>query len=206
MALEHGQHASAPTARRLELPTIIFGIVEVHRLQRELEALEDFLSQAEVRAPGKQPQLPRTSRILETLAGNNNLNLLVEAERATLKAFLQEVAESAPIIHMSFASDPSATFTAKVVAWFRTNVHPHALVSLGLQPTIAAGCVVRTPNKVFDFSLRNRFYEKRDLLLASLDSDTPAPQNTASSAQPTPPPTTAASAETPISITTEAGA
>ncbi len=166
---------SAP-ARRLELPIIIFGPIEVRRLQRELEALEDFLQQSELRQPGKQPQLPRTSRLLETLAGNNNLNLLVEAERATLKQFLQKVLADAPIIHMSFASDPSATFTAKIVAWFRTSVHPYALVQLGLQPTIAAGCVMRTTNKVFDFSLRNRFHGKREILLAGLEGPDPMPQ------------------------------
>lgn len=171
MALEAGGKKAAP-ARRLELPIIIFGTAEVHRLQRELEVLEDFLRQTAIRTPGKQPQLPRTSRILETLAGNNNLNLLLEKERATLKQFLQDVTAKAPVIHMSFASDPSAAFTAKVVAWFRTNIHPYALVRLGLQPTLAAGCVVRTPNKVFDFSLRNRFYEKRDVLLSSLDNPT----------------------------------
>lgn len=173
MARETTAPQQARPARRLELPTIIFGPIEVRRLQRELEALEDFLQQAAIRQPGKQLQLPRTSRILETLAGNNNLNLLVEAERATLKQFLQEVLAGAPVIHMSFASDPSATFTAKIVAWFRTKIHPYTLVQLGLQPTIAAGCVMRTPNKVFDFGLRNRFHGKREILLAGLEGPDP---------------------------------
>lgn len=180
MARETNVQQARP-ARRLELPTIIFGPIEVRRLQRELEVLEDFLQQAAIRQPGKQLQLPRTSRILETLAGNNNLNLLIEAERATLKQFLQEVLAAAPVIHLSFASDPSATFTAKVVAWFRTKIHPYALVQLGLQPAIAAGCVMRTSNKVFDFSLRNRFHGKREILLAGLEGPDsgPLPQPTA---------------------------
>jgi hypothetical protein len=164
------QEAPQPASRRLELPTIIFGTVEMHRLQRELEALEDFLHQATVRSPGKQPALPRTSRIMETLAGNNNLNLLIEKDRDVLKRFLRVVTDKAPVINISFASDPSATFTAKIVAWCRTNVHPYALVRLGLQPTLAAGCVVRTTNKVFDFSLRNRFHEKSGELVAALNS------------------------------------
>jgi len=39
-----------------------------------------------------------------------------------------------------------------------------------LQPTIAAGCIVRTPNKVFDFSLRERFADAEGLLLQALDA------------------------------------
>ena len=112
--------------------------------------------------------MPRTSRILEALAANNGLNLLTATHRHHLQQFLEEVSSKAPVIHISFAADPSATFTAKIVAWLRTNIHPYALLQLGLQPTIAAGCVVRTPNKQFDFSLRNRFHEKRAILLEGL--------------------------------------
>lgn len=162
------------TTRRIELPTLIFGPVEIHRLQRELEMLEDFMQQAAIREPGKQPALPRTSRLLEALAGNNNLNLLQTNDCTKLRQFLQSVEAKAPVIHMSFAADPSAAFTAKIVAWLRTNVHPYALLQLGLQPTLAAGCILRTPNKTFDFSLRNRFSEKRQIVLDALGAPAPA--------------------------------
>ncbi len=162
-------HETAPISKKqMELPTILFGPVEIHRLQRELEGLEEFLDAAAIREPGKQATLPRTSRILEALAANNGLNLLTATHRHHLKQFLEEVSSKAPVIHISFAADPSATFTAKIVAWLRTNIHPYALLQLGLQPTIAAGCVVRTPNKQFDFSLRNRFHDKRAILLEGL--------------------------------------
>jgi F0F1-type ATP synthase delta subunit len=154
--------------RHLELPLLIFGPVEVHHLQRELEVLEEFLTQAEIRQPGKQPVMPKTSRSLEAIAGNNNFNLLIADDRKQVKVFLEKVAKEAPVVNISFAADPSAAFTAKVVAWFRTNVHPHALIQLGLQPNIAAGCVVRTNNKSFDFSLRNHFHDKRQLLIEAL--------------------------------------
>jgi F0F1-type ATP synthase delta subunit len=161
---EDGQH--------LELPVLIFGPVEIHRLQRELEALEEYLAAAAIREPGKQAPLPRTSRILESLAGNNRYNLLLAEDRKEVLDFLRTIDEKAPVIHISFAADPSSAFTAKIVAWLRTNIHPYALLHLGLQPTIAAGCVVRTNNKSFDFSLRYRFYEQRKLLLEALGGRT----------------------------------
>jgi len=165
MALEHQKSG----ARSLELPVLIFGPVEIHRLQRELESLEDYMTQANIREKGKQAPLPKTSRLLEGLAGNNNFNLLLAEDRKKLATFLKNVGMKAPVIHISFAADPSSAFTAKIVAWFRTNIHPYALVQLGLQPSIAAGCVVRTSNKSFDFSLRNRFHDKRALLLESIE-------------------------------------
>ncbi len=154
--------------RRLELPTLIFGSVEVRRLQRELESLDDYLQQSSIREAGKQPQLPKTSRLLDALASNNNLNLLLDADRSKLHNFLSKVETKAPTIHISFAADPSSAFTAKIVAWLRTNIHPYALLDLGLQPSIAAGCIVRTSNKAFDFSLRNHFHNKRQMLIDAI--------------------------------------
>ncbi len=164
MALEKAAH----TIRRLELPTVIFGPVEVHRLQREVEALQEFLQAAAIREPGKQAPLPRTSRMLEAMAADNKLNLLLATDQKKLITFLQKVEEKAPIIHISFAADPSAALTVKIVSWLRANIHPYALLQLGLQPTIAAGCIVRTANKTFDFSLRGRFDAKRNMLIDSL--------------------------------------
>jgi F0F1-type ATP synthase delta subunit len=174
-------HERREDGKHLELPVIVFGPVEIHRLQRELEALEDFLEQAAIREPGKQPPLPRTSRILEALANNNRFNLLTAQDRKELAAFLQFIDTKAPVIHISLAADPSSAFTAKVVAWLRTTIHPYTLLHLGLQPTIAAGCILRTNNKSFDFSLRHRFYDQRQLLIDELSGPTQAAQPVVSS-------------------------
>lgn len=155
-------------SKQLELPTLVFGPIEVRRLQRELDSLEEYIQQSEIRSKGRQAPLPKTSRLLDALAGNNNLNLLTAESRSLLKQFLANVDSKAPIIHISFAADPSSAFTAKIVAWLRTNIHPYALLHLGLQPSIAAGCIVRTQNRAFDFSLRNRFHEQRALLLEAI--------------------------------------
>lgn len=154
----------------LQLPTLVFGIVEVRRLQRELEALENYLQQENIRQTATKiaAPLPRVSRLLDALASENNCNLLKQPERKMLATFLQQLTTSAPTVHMSFASDPSAAFTAKIVAWLRVNIHPTMLLQIGLQPAIAAGCIVRTNNKVFDLSLRKHFDEQRALFTDTL--------------------------------------
>lgn len=158
------------------LPHQVFGAVEVRRLHRELETIDDYLHQTSLRTGGsRQETLPRASRLLELVAAENRANLLQKEDRARLLDRLNETLQNAPTIHISFASDPSASFLEKVVAWLRNNVHPLVLVRLGLQPSIAAGCVVRTPNRSFDFSLRHRFAEQRQFLLYSLTHSTPEP-------------------------------
>ena len=151
----------------LVLPPPVVSLVDVHRLSRELEAFEDYMRQAQVRKSGSPVTPPRTSRLLDELARANQLNILQDADRERLTAFLGSLAD-APSIHISFAADPSAAFTEKIVLWLRANIHPQILLQVGLQPNIAAGCVVRTANKVFDFSLRENFTDKRGLLIEAI--------------------------------------
>lgn len=164
--------AAAKPAAPLQLPVLVFGRIEVRRLERELDALEAFMRQTALRDPGKQAALPRVSRLLDALATENHLNLLQPADRKQLETFLQHIEQAAPTIHISFAVDPSSAFTAKIVTWLRANIAPDILLEVGLQPTIAAGCIVRTTNKIFDMSLRERFADARGLLLEALEEST----------------------------------
>lgn len=148
----------------LALPYSVIGRVDVGRLLREAEALDNFLSQANLRQPGTPMAIPRISKLLDETIMGNKINVLVEEERNRLLHFLMEVYSRAPMLHISFSADPSPAFTQRLITWLRQEIHPMVLVQIGLQPNMGAGCVVRTTNKYFDFSLRQRFAEKRDVL------------------------------------------
>jgi hypothetical protein len=160
--------AHEPAKAKTILPLTILTVVDLGRLSRELTSLDDFSLQSSVRDPGKQPQLPRTSRGLEDLAGQSDLNLLVDDDRAKLKKLVDDLKQTAPVIHISFSADPSPAFMTKLVTWLRNEINPSILVSIGMQPSIAAGCIVRTPNKYFDFSLRKHLLDSGKLLIESL--------------------------------------
>lgn len=149
----------------IQLPVAVVSPIDVGRLLRELEALDEFLRQVAVRKTGEPMSLPRTSKLLEDIARDNNLNLLNEAERQHLLKFMRDLKTNAPVLHISFAADPSSVFLRKLMEWLRREIHPQLLVRIGLQPSIAAGCIVRSPDKYFDFSLRQHFLEKRGLLI-----------------------------------------
>ncbi len=164
--------ASGSPHKEFILPILIFGIPEVHRVSRELAALEEYFSQRELRKTIEQAPVPKTSRSLDALAAENGCDLVKKDHRDLLAAFLKGVLASAPRVHISFASDPSASFTGDIVRWFRTQTSPIVLVQIGLQPGIAAGCMLRTESKAFDFSLRHKFEAQRALLLESLKERT----------------------------------
>ena len=156
----------------LRVPAVITSPADVSRLHREIAALHDYLHQENLRKPGQaSAKLPRTSHLLDELVASNSLNLLETETRQHLLDFLADVAANAPVVHISFAVDPSAAFLQKIVHWFRENIHPSILVRVGLQPNIAAGCVVRTTNRYYDFSLREYLKKSQPILVKALEAD-----------------------------------
>lgn len=152
----------------IQLPISVTGRVDVGRLVRELEAIDNYVESEKIRNKNNTPQLPKTSRLLEDIRLQNKLDILNTSSRTHLRRFLESVRTDAPILHMSFSADPSPLFIQKLVAWLRTEIHPLVLLQIGLQPSIGAGTILRTTNKQFDFSLRNRLFEKRSLFTSHL--------------------------------------
>lgn len=160
------------------LPLRVVSQGDAMRLKRELTVLSDYVNQAELRKPGTElKSLPKTSTSLNDFAQTNNLNLLKGDDREASSAFLSELTEQAPVVHISFASEPSAAFMYKIAGWFRENIDPLTLINVGLEPSIAVGFTLRTLNRYHDFSLRQQFADHRDLLLNGIKE----PANTPSS-------------------------
>lgn len=149
------------------IPVAVVGPIDVGRLIRELEVLDNQLHEESLRG-GQDSKMPKTSKLMDATIERNKLNLLLEADRQELLAFLEALRKNAPVLHISFSADPSPRFIEKLMAWLRQEIHPHVLLTVGMQPNLGAGCLVRTTNKFFDLSLREDFIKKRDVLLAKL--------------------------------------
>lgn len=158
----------------LKLPVGVVGPGDLRKLRRELELLEDTLQQMRLRTNSPVSKLPRASRQLEEFASTNRLNLLLPDDRQRAAAYIAHTAKSAPVLHMSFAAEASRKFTTEIILWLRTNIQSDVLLDVGLEPNIAAGCILRTPSKQYDFSLRARFKEKAAMLGESLKAPKPA--------------------------------
>lgn len=137
------------------LPPAIFRRVDIGRLQRELEAQDAAKSTT-------------PSQLLAELCEINHLDSAKPTDRAKLSQALEIIYTKAPVLHISFAADPPTSMMVKIVTWVREEIHPFALMTVGLQPSLGAGCVLRTNNKYFDFSLRQHLDKQRELLISKL--------------------------------------
>lgn len=149
----------------VKLPLSVITMIDLARVGRELTDLDEYLLQAAIRTPGTPMQLPRLSKMLDETANVNKVNLLEEKQRKALITALSYVKEHAPKLHISFSAEPNATFITKVAEFIRNNINEVALIQVGLQPTIAAGCVLRSSNKQFDMSLRQHLRDARPMLV-----------------------------------------
>lgn len=82
---------------------------------------------------GKKPTIESMERLLEHLKG---LDL--------------------PQVHLMMAALPNRSQREALANWFRTNVSPNVLVSFVADRNLGGGLVVRTPNRVFDFSWKQQ--------------------------------------------------
>ncbi len=153
----------------IQLPYSIVTRADVGRLVRELQALDEAVQQNNVR--GNVDKILPTSRLLDELAAYNKLNLLQQPKREKLQTFLEHLRSDAPLIHVSFSADPSSRFITSLMTWLRREIHPEILLQIGLEPALGAGCILRTTNRSFDFSLRKHFDSQRELLVAKIIGD-----------------------------------
>ncbi|MDO8266085.1 MAG: hypothetical protein Q7T41_04045 [Candidatus Saccharibacteria bacterium] len=186
--------------RAITLPVAIVSPTDIARLTREIEAVDNFFREQEIRAAGQPNAMPRLSKLMDMLVSENQMNLLELNDRSKLLTILQGLHKVAPVMHISFSVDPPGAYVQKLVAWLRKNIHAYVLVTVGLQPNIGAGCIVRTTNKLFDFSLREYFTQKREFFIDKLhtsvfedqSSNADKPQVTVSNNNSTVPTTTVA--------------
>jgi F0F1-type ATP synthase delta subunit len=152
----------------LRLPDAVISPGDINRLIRELQNINDALLQLKLRDPSSKVKFPASSHMMDTLASDNKLNLIHEADRIALSHFLLSIKSRAPVLQISFAVEPGAAFLGKLLQWLRREINPAVLLTIGLQPTIGAGCVLRTTNHVWDLSLQQAFSNQRSLLIKKL--------------------------------------
>lgn len=147
----------------LKLPIILASKQDITHVHRELRVFLDLVMQSIMRHDNPV-QYPAISATLRALAVENQVDLRSEEACKQLLLQLEAIKANALSVHISFPVDPPAEVTQKLVAWLRKEVDPRIVIQVGLQPTIAAGIVLRTPNRQFDFSLRQHLYRNRNKL------------------------------------------
>lgn len=153
------------------LPQTLIGRADLARLSREVEDVDNDLEAQKARAQGAEVtyRLPNISRALSDFTEMNKVDLADGQQRSELKRHLRLLKDHAPIMHLGLAVEADPDFLQQLAAWVRQEIHPQALLAVGLQPSLAGGAYVRTPSHVYDFSLRTLLAAKRDILIKGLE-------------------------------------
>lgn len=150
------------------LPIEVISPADVSRLRRGAGDFAEYLEQLEHEKAGESLPKPRAG-LLANFAAANDLDLSKIADCREAVNKLSQLQKLAPVAHISFANEPSNQFMQKITGWFRDNINPLMLLTVGLQPSVAAGCYLRTTNRYFDLSLRRHLQDRRELLINKLE-------------------------------------
>lgn len=162
-----------PVKLGFSLPPALVTRADLSRLVRDIESIDNELEAQKARnhATGKTGyHLPTFSKSLADFAELNNLDLADDQTRTILKQQMQAMKEHAPVLHLTFAVEADAASLAKLVEYVREQIHPQALLSIGLQPALVGGVYLRTPNHIHDFSVRQRLSSTRGLIAQDLET------------------------------------
>jgi len=99
---------------------------------------------------------------LALLVSENKLDVSVDTLGA-LKKWLVQLQDHAPVVRFTFASDPTPEFLHKLVTWLRSESGQFVLIRYGVQPSLAAGCLLYTPARRYDFTLRRHLLESNQI-------------------------------------------
>lgn len=154
------------------LPVSVLSRIDVLKLINELEQVENDYITARVQArTGLAAELqPSLTETLTDLLMINHLQIANDHHRQEVVRQLRALKDSAPAVHLAFASAVDKNSLREIVGWLRQSVHPQAVVSVGLQPDLIGGVYIRTPNKVHDLSVRAQLAGHRGLITEKLEA------------------------------------
>ena len=174
--------ADAPARVALKLPMVIATKADLVNVLRNLEEVLDTYVENSVRSQEGVDFISR-SDVSSNLAALVQANQL-KVEVATLKAlqtWLTRLKDHAPMVRFTFASDPTPEFLGQIVSWLRQSSGQFVLIRYGIQPAIAAGCLLYTPAHRYDFSLRSKILKNGPVfarIVSAINKPvTPSPQS-----------------------------
>ncbi len=152
-------------ATTFELPAAVYSPQLVESVIYDIEHYLEWYRQTQIqkRVGAKATEEPthsaETALVIETWLGGKPATLeTLEDLLATLRGL--KLAQ----VHIMLAALPNRSQRELLVNWFRTNVSPHLLLSFVADRNLGGGAVIRTPNRVFDYTWKQQLIAGRSKL------------------------------------------
>jgi hypothetical protein len=161
---------TTPTpATSFQLPGAVYSPQLLESVIYDIQYYLDWIRQNQIRKqvgakPKDEPNhSDETVLVIETwLAGKPPTLSAIEALLDHLKSL------KLPEVHIMLAALPNHTQRVVLVEWFRNNTNQQLLLSFVADRNLGGGIVVRTPNRVFDFTWKQELVAARDKLAGIL--------------------------------------
>lgn len=154
----------------LKLPSSVVTKQQFVRFVTEFEAASADIDTEKIRGVATKKRRPKvvTTERVEQFLEENSVKSTDDVARLKLLRTLRRLRKTAPVVHLTFASEADEVSLMKMSEWLRQNVDPAILIEVGLQPGLVAGVYVRAKNQVFDYSLKSRLRRQRESLVNAL--------------------------------------
>lgn len=156
----------------LHLPPNVISRVDVARLVAEAERIDNLYTAdaAHTKVGDTHHEDIRFTDQFAAFIEANSITLDDSHVRTVLIKELRQLHHKVPTMHMTFAVTADPEGLAQLTDWLRKNVHPQVVIETGLQPGLVAGAYVRTPNHIYDFSVRAALREHESVLTDELEA------------------------------------
>jgi len=131
----------------IKLPNTITNISQV-------ESLINDLNSGEYKSPGSVAFFVANPRVSQEPQA---VKMIVE--------YLETVLAKPSQLFITFAQTPDEDFEAELVAWARANISDKILLSIDVNPMLTGGMVIRSPQRIYDYSWSNILGRKKDKLI-----------------------------------------
>lgn len=145
------------------LPSVIYTPQLLQAVDFEVERLREWTSDSSVKrkvgveAAAEPSRSPETQLVLDAWFADGKT-----ATTTQLTELITQLRALKPVtVYITLAALPGERLKLQLVEWFRSSCRPDVLINFSADRTIGGGIIVRTPNRIFDYSFRKRLADGR---------------------------------------------
>jgi hypothetical protein len=144
----------------LHSPDHVSGVLV--ELQKYRGELRDSVVRAKAGGKGGKPDM---TEHLEGLLKSSGVTTDNEPALEALAKILDTTLKKAPVMHVLLAAPATRTFKRQITVWFRSQVHPHSLLTFAARSDIGGGIILQAGSHMYDYSFRSAILDNKKRLM-----------------------------------------
>ncbi len=143
----------------VHLPLDLYSPEQLSAIIIELRGHISSLRDANVRAKATHATVGAPAHTSALLLGVLHESAITPTDQPAAEKLLKEleaIRDKAPAVHLMMAALPNRDLKRKLTDWFRTEIHPYALLTFATRADIGGGVIVQAGSHVYNWSFREQ--------------------------------------------------